>query len=212
MTAIRSYGGSDVELEGHLRHFYKSTENPLIPLETVAVAPKFYSQDELSKKSATEVSRNARQDYPTLLERLKEKAEERAESLDICKLDDTYLTNISFDEKTKVMKGDIFEPRCQSTRRPAQLVKTYSGSAERLKEVLQRQLRPIEHFAIAIGNSKNYVEALEELRKYAKSLIENRKLTSNVYVANINFRPEEEIIIGDILEVGEYSTACELIV
>lgn len=206
MVAIRSYGGSDIELEKALMPFYENTKYPLLPVGIIAVASKpGNSPREPDGKSA-------RKAYPILLERLKEMAEERAKSLKICALDGTYLTNISFDEKTKVMKGDLFEPRCQASKREAQPVRTYSGSAERLKEVLQRQLRPIEHFAIAVESGKNYTEALEELENCATSLAENRKLATTIYVANIDFHQEEGIMSGDMLEAQGYSTACELIV
>ncbi len=67
---LKSYSGPDEELEELLRSFDRPRENPVIPVEIVAVSTERFGET-----------------YPQILKTLLEKAEERARTLGICNKD-----------------------------------------------------------------------------------------------------------------------------
>lgn len=191
---VNTYVGSDFQLEELLRRFGDTSNvNDVIPVGIIAVTAKA-----------------PKESYSTLLKNLKKTAEERAKNLGICGRETAYLPNIrKIDEWTLI--GDLFEPRCYSSnRRPVQQVRTYSKSGEELSEILQRELTPLEHFAVDIEKSTTYDEALGKLVKSAKPQV-GAGPDKTYYVADINFDPVECVITGQLYESGLLST-CENII
>lgn len=189
---LKSYSGPDEELEELLKQFDRPRENKVIPVELVAVSAELLGET-----------------YPQILKTLLKKAEERANMLGICK--EAYVTNITFDEETKTMTGDIFKQRCNSSADwTARSLKTYSRSAERLNQLLQRKIEPVEIVTAEVEKGGNYVKALENLAKTARERVKTLGL-KEAYLANIHYDSKKLYIKADMLESTGYSTACDLI-